>query len=138
MSYNKVYYQKNKAQQIERAIKWGKANPKRRKLQQEKYELSHSFRRMMLRANKRCKEKISSFDIWKIAKNQKLKCALTGDRLTRKNISLDHILAKAKGGKNVPSNLRLVTKDANFLKNTHSDKDLLILCQKVVQTLQSN
>ena len=81
------------------------------------------------------REKISAWDLWKIVKRQKLICALTGDMLDNKNISLDHIKPMAKGGRNVPSNLRLVTRDANALKNSHTDSHLLNLCQKVVRVL---
>jgi len=87
--------------------------------------------------NRRLKtdDKISSWDLWKIAKKQKLICALTGDKLTNENLSIDHIIPTSKGGKNLSENIRLVTKEVNILKNSHSDEYLLELCKKVIKTI---
>ena len=76
--------------------------------------------------------KITAFDLWKIAHSQRLICPLTGDRLTNKNISVDHIVPQSKGGKNVISNIRLTTKDINWFKRTMTDEELKEICLKVV------
>lgn len=64
------------------------------------------------------------------------KCALTGDILLPENMELDHITAKSTGGQSIIENLRWVTKDANRAKQSLTDFEFLILCQKVVNTLQ--
>ena len=71
-------------------------------------------------------------DLWKIAKKQKCICALTGDKLTKENISLDHIIPRIKGGMNEPKNLRLVIYHANIAKHSLSDVELIELCKKIV------
>lgn len=78
------------------------------------------FRRMMINANKSSQykdgNKISKFDIWKIAKKQKLRCAISGLKLTLDNISLDHIKAISDGGTNTIDNLQLVDYRINLMK----------------------
>lgn len=71
-------------------------------------------------------------DLYRIAKKQKLRCALTGEKLTNENISVDHIIPRSRGGTNVPDNLRLVILNANIARQALSDSDFLELCRKVV------
>ena len=73
--------------------------------------------------------------MWKIAKKQKCKCALTGEKLTRKNISVDHIIPISKGGLNVASNVQLVTLHANKVKNNMSNTELLEFCYQLIKCL---
>ena len=77
--------------------------------------------------------KITPFDLWKIAKRQKLICPVTGQKLTTENISLDHIIPRSKGGLNIPSNIRLTTKSVNFSKRNMTDKEFYDLCINVVK-----
>jgi 5-methylcytosine-specific restriction endonuclease McrA len=77
--------------------------------------------------------RISAFDLWKIARKQKLKCALSGEKLTNENMSIDHIVSKSKGGLNIPSNVRLVLKPINTARQTMTDKEFIELCKKVVR-----
>jgi len=95
------------------------------------------FKRLCDNANRDfCKDDhLRAFDIFCIAKKQKLLCALTGDKLTNETISIDHIIPKSKGGSNSPENIRLVHKDANLARRALSDKDFLSLCKKVVDHL---
>ena len=79
--------------------------------------------------------RITAFDLWKIAKKQKCLCALTGEKLTRENLSVDHITPLSKGGYNTPSNIQLVTLDANKMKFTMNNDELLRFCLKVVNYL---
>lgn len=72
--------------------------------------------------------KIIAF-LWK---EQRGLCALTGDKLTRQNAEVDHIIPVAKGGNNERDNLRWTTHDANQAKRALSDEDFLLLCKKVV------
>ena len=61
-------------------------------------------------------------------------CALTGEKLRPgDNASLDHIVAKAKGGETVRSNLRWVSYDSNMAKRDLSDAEFVALCRKVVK-----
>lgn len=83
-------------------------------------------------------EWLTAIDLFHIAHKQKLICALTGEKLTNENISVDHIVAKSKGGSNRPENIRLVHKDANLAKRALSDSEFLDLCQKVVNFNKRN
>lgn len=76
--------------------------------------------------------KISAFDLWKIAKKQKMLCPLTGEKLTSENASVDHIVSKSQGGLNTPSNIRLILKPINIAKQTMTDEMFIELCKKVV------
>lgn len=64
--------------------------------------------------------------------NQNYKCALTNDPIALHNMELDHIIPKSKGGSNVITNLRWVTKEANRAKSCLSDEDFISLCHKVI------
>ena len=80
--------------------------------------------------------KVNAFDIWKIAKKQKLICPITGLKLTAENMSADHIIPVSKGGTNLPSNLRLVHKIINHMKNHYSDKQFFDMCSLVVNNFK--
>ena len=75
--------------------------------------------------------KLTAIDLWRVAKRQKLKCPFTGEKLTNENMSIDHIVSKSLGGKNIPSNVRLVLKSINTAKQTMSDAEFIELCNKV-------
>jgi 5-methylcytosine-specific restriction endonuclease McrA len=97
----------------------------------------HIFRSMVKQANKSVKRlnepiKLKPFDLWKLAKRQKCKCALTGLPLTKDNISLDHIQAVSLGGNNSSENLRFVTKRVNIAKQNMTDREFFQLCQSVI------
>jgi 5-methylcytosine-specific restriction endonuclease McrA len=95
----------------------------------------HKFCLMARSANYRCGGKITALDLWSIAKKQKLICPLTGEKLTCKNISVDHIMPISKDGANTPSNIQLITNHANTIKNNMNLAELLHLCQAIVQRL---
>lgn len=99
---------------------------------------SRIFKYLEVLTNRLYKDsKICAFDLAKIFKKQKGHCALTGQRLTRDNMSVDHIVPKSSGGQNVPSNLRLTTKSVNIMRNTMDDLTFHTLCQQVVNTLST-
>lgn len=77
---------------------------------------------------------ITAWDLWKIAKRQRLLCPLTGRYLTRKNISVDHIIPLSNGGTNNLSNLRFIDYHANLAKAMFSDEDLFNLAKDIVAT----
>lgn len=62
-------------------------------------------------------------------------CVLTGRKLNRDNISLDHIVPLSKGGSNEPNNLRFVHIDTNTFKMDMSINDLLQCATDIVKTL---
>lgn len=98
----------------------------------KEYRQKHPLRIMANMTNSRCDEKITATELFGIAKRQKLLCALTGDKLTRSNISLDHIIPRSLGGKNVKSNVRLITLQANMARGNLLDANFIELCRKVV------
>lgn len=60
-------------------------------------------------------------------------CPLTGDFLVPGvNMSLDHIIPRARGGTNEISNLRWVTQEANRVKFTMSDSELILMCKDII------
>lgn len=66
-------------------------------------------------------------------KRQRGLCALTGERLTRANAELDHVLPKARGGDDRLCNLRWVTKEVNRAKRDLTDEEFLALCGDVMR-----
>jgi hypothetical protein len=81
------------------------------------------------RSYEMCPEAI---DLWKLALNQRLKCKYSGLKLTKKNISIDHILPLSKGGDSDISNLCLVTKEVNYMKHTMGAEEFIDLCKIIV------
>ena len=77
--------------------------------------------------------KVSPFDLWLLAKKQKLKCAISGIKLDSENISVDHITPLSRGGSIELSNLQLVTKKVNYMKSTMDLNELVSLCRKIVE-----
>jgi 5-methylcytosine-specific restriction endonuclease McrA len=80
--------------------------------------------------------KLKPFDLWKLAKKQKCKCAITGLKLTPMNVSVDHIIPRSKGGGHTVDNLRLVHRDINHMKNHYSDDYFLEMCKLVSTNFQ--
>lgn len=116
----------------QKKLKYKMYNQKYR-LRQKSYVKKRVFKRLMNSANWWYKNGIiTAFDLWKIAKKQKLKCALSGIKLTPENTSLDHIIPKSKGGINTPSNIRLVLKSINTTRQTMTDAEFIELCESVV------
>lgn len=59
-------------------------------------------------------------------------CALTGRKLTRETAQLDHILPKARGGTDLPGNLRWVCIEVNLAKRDLTDSEFVELCMAVI------
>jgi hypothetical protein len=104
---------------------------------QREFRKNRVFRFLAIQSNKRNKGKgkITAFDLYCIAHKQRMICPLTGEHLTRATISVDHIVPSSKGGLNIPSNIRLTTRDINYFKRTMTDEALLTLCKQVVNQL---
>lgn len=93
----------------------------------------HKLRTIASCANGMSKKKssgelINSKQLWSLAKKQRMRCAISGVKLTNDNMSPDHIIPFSKGGKNVIENIQLVDKTINFMKSSISqDKFLEII-----------
>jgi 5-methylcytosine-specific restriction endonuclease McrA len=126
---SKKYYQEHKHEQ--------KYMENRRKRQQ-KWSDRHPFRVLAKRIRLRSKEGsiITASDLWKLAKKQKMRCALTGRKLTKDNISLDHIKHKSKGGADDISNIRFTTYEANCARQCLTDRELVELCKDILSHIQ--
>lgn len=60
------------------------------------------------------------------------KCPLTGEHLTRDNISIDHIVPVGKGGTHEISNLRLVTLWVNRALSDRDDESFIEMCRAAI------
>lgn len=58
-------------------------------------------------------------------KKQKGLCAISGDKLTRSNANVDHIIAIANGGSDEIDNLRWVTYEYNRMKSSMDDDEFI-------------
>lgn len=63
---------------------------------------------------------------------------MSGDKLTRENAVVDHILGITNNGDSNIDNLRWVTKDSNDIKGSLTDKKLNELVLKLVKTSNIN
>lgn len=75
--------------------------------------------------------KIKPFDLWAIARKQKLKCPYTDEKLTNETLSLDHIVPLARGGANVKENLQFVHYQVNVGKSALLHDEFLALCHAI-------
>lgn len=100
---------------------------KRRLAWTRQWKKQRPFTRIITDANNRLGGDIKPFDLWKIAKHQKMTCPYSGLRLTNENISLEHIIPISKGGKNEIENIRLVHVWANLMKLNYSLEEFKIM-----------
>lgn len=63
--------------------------------------------------------------LWKKGKLPTVEFDVVGKRLTKKNVTLDHIIPKSKGGKNVTENYMLATKEFNHMRGNDPLKNFL-------------
>lgn len=122
---------------------------KRRKLEWKENGLCNQCGKETIKGKNQCEkhylmqvslDRLGSSKYWKelkeLIEKQNYKCALTGDIISfNDNIELDHILPTSRKGTNELSNVRWVTKQANRLKNNLTDKELKILCNKILLTI---
>mgnify|MGYP001561444089 CR=1 FL=1 len=85
-------------------------------------------RAMKLRGEERADTKALA-NLWK---TQKGLCALTGRKMDR-TAQLDHILPKARGGKDNIENLRWVCEEVNIAKRHMTDEEFINLCNSVIK-----
>jgi 5-methylcytosine-specific restriction endonuclease McrA len=86
-----------------------------------------------LKSNTGGLSEITAKELASLWRKQKGRCALTGEKLNPDNASVDHIVARTKGGSEAISNLRWTTKIVNHAKNNLSDEEFLRLCAAVVR-----
>jgi hypothetical protein len=99
----------------------------------KKFRLQHPFIKICNRLLYEKKMKsITPFDLWKLAKKQKLLCPISKEKLTTENMSIDHKIPLKRGGKNDLSNLQLTTKQVNVAKHTLTDLEFIEFCKKIV------
>lgn len=117
-----------------------KSNPERwEKYKRNKREwiaqdkLKHPFKWLCIAEKKRNGITIKPFDLWKLAKKQKLVCFLTGRKLTVDNISIDHIIPMANGGSTELTNMQLVDYNANLAKHVLTMEELYCLCEDILK-----
>lgn len=98
------------------------------------YRKRYYFRVLASTHNRRCKlgKRLSGYDLWKLYKKQRGKCVLTGKKLNKGNISLDHIVSVYTGGTNDLDNLRFIDIKVNVMKNILGDAEFLSLCEEVI------
>lgn len=77
-------------------------------------------------------EKIASpTELWELFHRQGQRCALTGEKLTASNSSIDHIVPLCDGGTNLIDNLQWVTTQVNQMKNTMGQEEFINACGMV-------
>jgi len=130
----------NKEKNRIRSLQAYKNSPEKLKANSKQSRAKRRFKRLVEMSNRFFPKDqwLTAIDLFHIAHKQKLICALTGVKLTTETISVDHIVAKSKGGSNRPENIRLVHKDVNLAKRALSDSEFLDLCRKVVEFSERN
>lgn len=137
----KEYYSNpdNKERHNDQAARFRRNNPEKTKIIEKKGRDKRRFKKLAEYSNRNFFRKglkdyylLTAFDLWKIAKKQKLICPFTGFKLTKENMSVDHVLPVSKGGSNHPSNIRLIHKWVNLMLGVHSDDDFLKMCQIII------
>jgi 5-methylcytosine-specific restriction endonuclease McrA len=99
----------------------------------QKDKLKHPFKWLCIAEKKRNGEVVKPFDLWKLAKKQKLICAISGRKLTTENISVDHVVPLSKGGSTKIDNMQLVDYHANLAKFTFTMSELYTLCEDILK-----
>ena len=130
------YYSEHRDELRDKNNEYNKVNRERVRANKRKHARRRAFWKLCAGANGRYKDRLVPFDLWRIAHRQKLICPLTGEKLTRDNISIDHIVPHSEGGRNIPSNVRLTTRDINWFKRAMNDMELYRLCRRVVNHME--
>jgi len=76
---------------------------------------------------------VSGKGLMRMLQEQEYRCALSGEKLTPKAASLDHITPLSKGGQHVMSNVQIVSKAMNKMKGTMTQQEFIAVCKKVAQ-----
>ena len=126
-------YRKRRLDFLKKRDESRKNSPYWQRRKYDRYFTFRTFNRLAKVTNHRCnKEKVSAFQLWCLAKKQKLFCAITGEKLTSNNISVDHKIPISKGGTNNISNLQFVTRHSNVIKNSMTMDELYAFCKNII------
>ena len=79
---------------------------------------------------------ITASQLARLYHSQRGLCALTGRKLSKTDLQLDHVEHRSTGGTDLIENLRWVCKDANTARCDLSDSELYQLAKDIVRTLQ--
>ncbi|MEX0678358.1 MAG: HNH endonuclease [Pirellulales bacterium] len=77
-------------------------------------------------------ERIKVPEIMALLERQNFRCALTGQRLTPSNASLDHVIPVSRGGAHAIENMQVVLTSVNHAKGTMTQDEFIQLCHEVV------
>jgi 5-methylcytosine-specific restriction endonuclease McrA len=125
---------RRRAQNIELAREksriWHHNNRNRNLLKMRQYYKKRFFwgRAMKLKGTNRASYK----DLARLWRKQNGLCALTGRKLDR-TAELDHIMPRAKGGRDNIENLRWVCVEANLCKRDFTDEELVAICSDIMR-----
>lgn len=72
-------------------------------------------------------------ELYKLAKDQEFRCALSGLPLEPSDAALDHIVPVAKGGTDEIGNLQWVHSVINKMKGSLDNDEFVAMCRKVSQ-----
>lgn len=72
-------------------------------------------------------------DLYKLAKDQEFRCALSGLPLEPSDAALDHIVPVSKGGTDDIGNLQWVHSVINKMKGSLDNDEFVAMCRKVSQ-----
>ena len=75
---------------------------------------------------------VTARDLLFLWKRQRGLCSLTGERLTRENAEIDHIIPTSRGGTNGLSNLQWAIKEPNRSKQGMLISEFVAMCSKIV------
>lgn len=74
---------------------------------------------------------VRPIDYWSQLKKQKMICPYTGVKITRENMSIDHIIPMSKGGRHVKENIQIVHSWANLMKLDYPEEIFLKMIAKI-------
>lgn len=126
------YYLQNHSQIIIKNQEYREKNRSRVREWNQRYNIKRFFftcsRRLRIQEKGETASHKELASLWKI---QRGCCALTGRRLNRENVHLDHIIPLVRGGSSTIENLRWLHRDVNFAKRDLFDAEFIALCQEV-------
>lgn len=82
-------------------------------------------------AEHRAEIKITKKSVAALYDRQRGLCALTGEKLTPENASLDHIIPISRGGTHTIENAQMLLYEVNRMKGTLTNDEFIELCAKV-------
>jgi len=122
--------------------KWRLRNKEKLSFIRRKRQCQHRLKDLATSANRRAKNKgiegkLNYLQLFNLAKKQKLKCAISGIKLTNQNISVDHKKPYADKGINSIDNIQLLDIKVNIMKSSYSEEDFLKLIETIYHHQQS-